>query len=87
MVRITAFGFHVEAQAACLGEAAEDVRGHSGVELQPQLRRPSPAEVDRGARERVVHREDGVAEAGDSATVSERAVQELYGLSEMALIG
>ena len=36
-----------------------------------------PAEVDGGARERVVHRHDGVAVARDPAPVAERAVERL----------
>ena len=44
-----------------------------GIELEPQLGVRAAAEVDRRARERVVHRHDRVAVARDPAPVAERA--------------
>ena len=42
-----------------------------------ELRRGPAAEVDRGARERVVHRHDGIAVTRDPAAVAERGVERL----------
>ena len=67
----------MEPEAARLREAAQDVVGEPGVELEPELGRRPAAEVDGRARERVVHRDDGVAEARDPAPVAERAVERL----------
>ena len=53
------------------------MRGHAGLGLELQLGGGPAAEVDRGARERVVHRHDGVAVARDPAPVAERAVERL----------
>ena len=48
-----------------------------GLGLDRELGERPPAEVDRRARERVVHRHDGVAVAGDPAAVAERVVERL----------
>ena len=48
-----------------------------GIALETELGRRPAAEVDRRPRERVVHRDDGVAVARDSAAVAERTVERL----------
>ena len=48
-----------------------------GSRLERQLGVRAAAEIDRGARERVVHRHDRVAVAGDPAAVAERRVERL----------
>ena len=47
--------------------------GHPRLGLDRELGERAPAEVDGGSRERVVHRHDRVAVAGDPAAVAERA--------------
>ena len=74
---VTARRLDVDRKAAGLREAREHVGGQSGVVLQLQLRRRSAAEVDRGAGEGVVHRDDRVAVAGDPPPVAQRRVESL----------
>ena len=77
VVLVAARRLDVERQPAGLGEALEDVAREAGVGLEPELRPRPTAEVDGGAGERVVHRHDRVAVAGDPAPVAERAVERL----------
>ena len=67
----------VEPKAARLGEAARDVAGEPGVELEPELGRRPAAEVDGRAGERVVHGRDGVPEARNAAPVAEGVIEGL----------
>ena len=77
MVRVAAGRLDVHREPPGLRERAEEVRGHAGLGLDLQLRVRPAAEVDRGARERVVHRHDRVAVARDPAAVAERLVERL----------
>ena len=77
MVRVAAGRVDVQAEPSRLGQAAEHVVGQARVSLQPHLGDRPPAEVDGRSCERVVHREDGIAEAGNSTPVSEGLVEGL----------
>ena len=55
----------------------EEVPRHPGLGLERELGERPAAEIDGGARERVVHRHDRVAVARDPAPVAERAVERL----------
>ena len=64
----------IDARAACARlESMWPARPGSGSSFSSEL--GAPAEVDRDACERVVHRHDGVAVAGDPAAVAERCVE------------
>ena len=67
----------MQAEPPRLREAAEDVVGEPGIELERELGGGPAAEIDGGAGERVVHRHDRVAVARDAAAVAERAVERL----------
>ena len=67
----------MERQPARLRQAAEHVTGEPGVRRSGAARTTAAAEVDGRARERVVHRHDRVAVAGDPAPVAERPVERL----------
>ncbi len=75
MVRIAARRLDMDRRAGRLGEARQHVQRQAGVLLECDLDVRSAAEVDRGTRECVVHRHDGVAVAGDAATIAERLVE------------
>ena len=75
VVRIAAGRLDVDRGARRLRKAREHVPGHSGVMLDLQLGVGAPAEIDRRACERIVHRHDGVAVAGDVAPRPERGVE------------
>ena len=77
MVRLPAACLHMEPQTACLGQAPEDVRRETRVALELHLGRRPAAEIDRRARQRVVHRYDRVAVAGDAAPVAQGVVERL----------
>ena len=56
-------------------KALQRVLCEPGIALETNVRPRAPAEVDGGAGERVVHRDDGVAVAGDAAAVAERTIE------------
>src|SRR5439155_27365327 len=77
VVRVAARRLDVDRHAPRLRERAEEVLRQPGLGLERELGEWPAAEVDRGAREGVVHRYDGVAVARDAAAVAKRAVERL----------
>ena len=76
-MRVVAGRLDVDAQASAVGEALEHVLRESRVVLELDHGGAAAAEIDGGARERVVHRHDGVAVARDALARAERAVERL----------
>ena len=75
MVRVAARRLDVDRRAGGLREAREHVHRKAGIGLERELAVRAAAQVDGSARERVVHRHDGVAVARDAAPVAERLVE------------
>src|SRR5439155_20910475 len=67
----------VQREPAGLGQASEGMLGEAGVALEAELRPGTAAEVDGGAGEGVVHRDDPFAVAGDPAPVPKGLVERL----------
>jgi hypothetical protein len=72
---VTAGRLDVDRGARSLGQARQHVTGHSRIVLERQLGVRAPAQIDCRPRQRVVHRHDCVAVAGDPAAVAERLVE------------
>ena len=51
------------------------MRGEPGIVFEAQLGSGTPTEIDRGSRERVVHRDDGIAVACNAPAVAQGRVQ------------
>ena len=75
MVRVPARCFDVNRHSPGLREAREHVRPETHVGVDTEIRVRPPTEVDRGARQGIVHRHDGVAVTRDAATIAERGVE------------
>src|SRR5215217_6738136 len=76
-MRVAARRLDVDRHPAGLREARADVRPEPDVGLDPERGKRPPSEVDGRARERVVHRHDGVAVARYPPPVAERSVDRL----------
>ena len=77
MVLVTAGRLDVQRESPGLRKALQRVLRQPGLVLETHVCPGTAAEVDRDARERVVHRDNGVSVASDAATVAERAVEGL----------